>query len=77
MLKHKKLRALLALLTMLASLAAPASAAEAANAPPGQEETAAAPASLFPLEELELEPVNLSGKLPDELRAVPLSALLI
>lgn len=76
MLKHKKLRALLALLTMLASLAAPASAAEAANAPPGQEETAAAPASLFPLEELELEPVNLSGKLPDELRAVPLSALL-
>ena len=76
MLKHKKLRALLALLTMLASLAAPASAAEGANAPPGQEETAAAPASLFPLEELELEPVNLSGKLPDELRAVPLSALL-
>ena len=68
MLKHKKLRALLALLTMLASLAAPASAAEAANAPPGQEETAAAPASLFPLEELELEPVRQRPVLPLERR---------
>lgn len=76
MLQRKKgLTVLLAVLTMLVSLAAPVSAAEAAGPSPGQE-AEITPASLFPLEEQELALVNLSGRLPDELRAVPLSALL-
>ena len=75
MLEWKKgLAVLLASLTLLVSLPSPARAAQ--DLPPAPEDSAVAPASLFPLEERVLEPVNLSGSFPDALRSVPLSLLL-